>query len=69
MSTEIFHLPIEDHKLISWHLKNFKEMYEGSEILLYGGTGFIGCWITESLVVEFAEIKAVSERAEWWIVC
>lgn len=50
MSEQLFRLPIEDLKSISNHIKDLKTMFEGSEILLYGGTGFIGCWLTESLL-------------------
>jgi dTDP-glucose 4,6-dehydratase len=50
MESVNFRLPVEDHMEISNHLRNLKSMYEGSEILIYGGTGFIGSWLTESLV-------------------
>jgi len=45
-----FRLPAADLKLISNYITDLKEMYTGSEILLYGGTGFIGRWLTESLI-------------------
>jgi dTDP-glucose 4,6-dehydratase len=57
MKLVYFRLPAEDHLEISKHLRNLKSMYEGSEILIYGGTGFIGSWLTESLVYSDSELN------------
>jgi dTDP-glucose 4,6-dehydratase len=57
MNEQLFRLPVEDLKAISRHIKDLKTMFEGSEILLYGGTGFIGCWVTESLLYADLELN------------
>lgn len=50
MNNNPFRLPVADLESISNHITDLREMFEGSEILLYGGTGFIGRWVTESLI-------------------
>lgn len=57
MNEQLFRLPVEDLKSVSNHIRNLKTIFEGSEILLYGGTGFIGCWVAESLFYADLELN------------
>lgn len=42
--------PVGDLNAISHLIGQLREDYVDSKILIYGGTGFIGTWLTESLV-------------------
>lgn len=50
-----FILPEIDLYDVSQRVNLLKNEYENAEILVYGGTGFIGTWITECLI--FANIE------------
>jgi len=50
MSLKEFKLPHEDLASIASFVNLQRSEYENSEILIYGGTGFIGSWLTEGLV-------------------
>ena len=50
MARRNFHLPHGDLEFIASQLSELRDEYENSEILIYGGTGFIGSWLTEGLI-------------------
>ena len=43
-------LPEEDLTSVCYEIEKIKELYTDREILIYGGTGFIGTWLTSTLL-------------------
>ena len=50
MKLGIAGLPEEDLNLICEHSHSVIEILKNKEILIYGGTGFIGTWLTAALL-------------------
>lgn len=63
-------LPEEDLNFVATEFEKIRETYANREILIYGGTGFIGTWLTSALL--FAnhklnlncKIKIITRNAE-----
>lgn len=54
-------LPEEDLIMVCSDVEKIKEIYMNREILVYGGTGFIGTWLTASLLFANYELKLNSK--------
>jgi nucleoside-diphosphate-sugar epimerase len=50
MRLGIGNLPQSDLDLICSYLEPHKAAYENAEVLIYGGTGFVGTWLTSGLL-------------------
>jgi dTDP-glucose 4,6-dehydratase len=50
MRLGIGNLPQSDLDLITSYIEPHKEAFEGAKVLIYGGTGFVGTWLTSGLL-------------------
>ena len=57
MELGIANLPESDLLELSEHIYSLKDFYSGRKIVIYGGTGFIGTWLSAGLIKAKLELK------------
>lgn len=50
MELGVGNLPEKDLLVLSEHIYSLKDFYDGRKVIIYGGTGFVGTWLSAGLL-------------------